>query len=148
MNWDKILKYIAGFAGFALWAYLAINKYTSVDALVDLLKVALGGLVVHLLQNNSDSVPPLPKVEPPAVPPAQAGFATLKTLLFVIVASFVLAALFGCAAVPQSVVETKKMSDDNVVSNLKLLVCNLSVQAVLRHPEIQQFVSETCRPYD
>jgi hypothetical protein len=51
VNLPLILKFIAGLVALALWAWLAYLKMTPLDPLIDLLKMGLGGLVVHMLQD-------------------------------------------------------------------------------------------------
>jgi len=66
----------------------------------------------------------------------------MKTIL----AALAALALAACAAIPQPLVDAAKTSNDNYVENLKLLTCNMSISAVIRHPEMVAAVKSLCMP--
>ena len=164
----NLMRFIGALIGVAMWFTLVLMKLTGVEPFVIFLTTAIAGVMGHGVGvwQSTDSPPPdktaagtkLYWANPPPnlpVPPVEAnqyggkqgGFISLKTLFTLIFLAVVLAvACAGCAAVPQPVVDAKKVSDDNAVTNLKLGICNLPLGAILRHPEIQSFAVETCRP--
>lgn len=109
MNLPILLKYLAGAVGLALWAWLAFLKLTPVEPLVDLLKMGVGGLIVHMLQGGSApfvSGAPSTAAAPPAG--GQSGFIGLRLLAVIASIALGLAMLAGCAAPNASQVDAIK----------------------------------------
>lgn len=146
MNQD-VLKWVGAVLAGAAWFALVIMGKADAGTFIQFLQFSILGLGVHAMSSPGATrmTAPAPAPAEPAKN-AQGGWTRLLNLCMLALAAIVVALLFGCAAIPSPVVDAKKVSDDNVVENLRLMWCNLPIGAVLRHPEIQAYVVQACGP--
>lgn len=97
---SNLMKFIAGMIGLGVWVWMAVIKLTPVEPLIDLLKVALGGLVTHMLTTNEP--PRRVSLRAPPAAAAQAGFASVRVLALLALGTGLLLALSGCASLTQA----------------------------------------------
>lgn len=142
--------FIALVLGFGLWAALGYIDKTPLDPLIDLLKMGLGGLIVHMLKGMD--APGAPESAAPKVD-AQAGFATVRAMILLMLTTLALC-LAGCTTTTASIykgLETQavagiKVFDDNALDTVKAILCGQPYSAIQRNPQYQPGVQALCGP--
>jgi hypothetical protein len=141
-----MLKFLALFLGFALWAALGFFCKVPLDPLIALLQMGLGGLVAHMLQDAGAA--PVQTTAPPAAG-QQGGFALVR-LLAIVAAIAVGLALAGCSttmrAYEAAAYNEIKSADDNTLSVLKVAFCGQPLSAFLRNSDMIPGAKALCLP--
>lgn len=143
------MKFIAGILGLVIWSWLAYLKMTPIEPLIDLLKMGLGGLIVHMLQNDG-ATPAVASFAPTpaAAPAAQSG----RSLWFypALVAVVALGAMLsGCStamvAYESAAYEQAKAVADNHVRITTAMICATPIDAAIRNNFIP-IAKVACQP--